>query len=90
MIASYMSDDNSETMEISEAYKCRGRIIVRPSQQEPSNIGWMLLPEDWCVVEGEGSDRFAQLTEVQPAIFLDSDGHCYNGDDEFNFFIKHA
>ena len=75
---------NEIEIEIEDACRLEdGAIAIYPADQGTAFIGWKLMPDaDYAEIHG---------SEVQPrraATFLNEDGKCFSGDDEFNFYIE--
>jgi hypothetical protein len=68
-------------LEITAACRFGHTVAVRPAQQEPTNVGWVLLSE--CA-EVEGMD----VPEADVSDFINDEGRCYEGDAVFNNFIE--
>jgi hypothetical protein len=67
--------------EITNAARIAGAIAVRPSNQYPSNNGWVLMPDaDTADIQG------IEVENMEPSEFI-KDGKCFEGDDEFNNWI---
>jgi hypothetical protein len=71
-----------EKFEITAAAFIGGAIAVRPADQGGANTGWVLMPDaDAAEIDGE-------ITDMDASEFLNEDGKCFAGDDEFNAFIE--
>lgn len=75
---------NEIEIEISAAARIKGAIAVYPKDQGTSFTGWRLMPDaDYAEIDGK-------IEERSPESFLNAEGECYAGDDEFNLFIEEA
>ena len=80
----YAQDEmnNIEKFEITHAAKIAGAIAVRPADQGTANTGWVLMPDaDTADIDGE-------IVDMEPSDFINSEGRCYEGDDEFNSWVE--
>lgn len=61
----------------------RGAYAIYPENQEPSNMGWVLLddPSNYEFDREEADDRLCED-------FIGEDGQCYEGDPDFNLYIE--
>lgn len=76
---------NEIEIEISAAARINGAIAIYPADQAPSFIGWCLMPDaDYAEIEG------GKIEERSPESFLNEEGKCFQGNDEFNLFIEKA
>ena len=71
-----------EKFEITDAARIAGAIAVRPADQGGANTGWVLMPDaDTADIDGE-------ITDLEASYFINEEGRCYEGDDEFNSYIE--
>jgi hypothetical protein len=61
----------------------RGAYAIYPENQEPSNMGWVLLddPNNYEFDPEEADDRLCEE-------FVNENGECFEGDADFNIYIE--